>query len=1270
MGIKCSVLRRGKMEANHNQKEEDVSSTVRRKRNSSLQEEDTGAKKTAKETTADENDGSERSRPLVHEQITAAVTSTNHMDPASAFREEKEAAWVDSHRAELIQSVTLVMQIADEMLDRNIIQQEMYDRIRANMTTQDQMRELYRALSCTAAKSAFYKILHNLQPDTCGTEEIIQEAIRRHKEYLRKLSLWDFEDFEKAERSLDTIYTELHIIQGEVVDGQHELCEIEQKTSRQTAEGAKIKCNDLFKKEDTGASGRGKDVKEIRTVMTKGIAGIGKTVSVKKFILDWADGRANQDLDFIFMLPFRELNLVKDDQYSLEMLVKEFQPELKNVAAASIFNNRKVLFILDGLDESQLPLNFKTNTILKDATKKSSVDVLVTNLIRVQHLLPSAHVWITSRPAAVQRIPRRFVDQWTEVRGFSDEQKILYFKRRVEDKTIAERIIGYVTESESLYSMCHIPLFCWIAAKVFEYLLQNTDDVEDENTERPTTLTEMFTHFLLFQLRRAAEKYEHEDESDTEAIVRSNKQFILNLGRLAFEHLAERKFIFTGEDLKRYSIDTDKAAVHSGLCTAIYKEESVLYKRKLYCFVHLTVQEYLAALFVYYSFARKKIDSPSLKKFLLKGSEEELQSILEDEPEALPLDELIEITIANSCERKTGELDMFLRFLVGMSLQSTQNLLQGLIEQKEEHSAVVEEIKTSLINIDLLDCPPERCLNLVHCLTELKDTSIHQTVQQYLEPNHDPENQLTPVQCSALADAILRSSTPLNEFNLMKFRPSTRGIFRLLPAVKNCRIVRITGIHTLVCVLAKPISSALQMPNSVLTELHLTDCTFGNKSPKVMIEGLKNAQCKLEALSLSGSGFTDTECENLASALKSLVTNLRELELSGNVLRGSLLPVLSVGFGCSKLEQLRLNRNPQTAEICQQIVTAISSSSSYLRQLEMSYSNFKDSEMEILSVGLMSSNCPLETLRLSHNKLTERGCETLASALSSKPSRLTELDLSYNELQDSGVRALCGALMSPHCGLRTLRLSFCKVTADGGSSVASALRSDHCSLRELDLSFNHLTDQGVQLLTDIQEDSGCSLERLNVDQNEECWVDLKLLRQYACALTLDPNTAGVSVLLTSENKMAAYVIDDQPYPEHPDRFSNSQVLCKEALSGRHYWEVECDSADVAVAYRSIRRAADSSSEYSLGQNENSWCWTYNRGYLDSTSCVEFLDFPPKQSVIGVYVDQPVGVLSFFEVHSDTLTHLYTVHTAFTEPLHPGFRVDGSVLLHEIKQAQI
>ncbi len=621
--------------------------------------------------------------------------------------------------------------------------------------------------------------------------------MKKHKEYLRRRFQYEFEGTNKDRKdakSLDKIYTELHIIQGESerVNREHEIWEIEDKARSQTAEGTKINCNDIFKStpEDSASTGQDRgEVRAIRTVMTKGIAGIGKTVSVKKFILDWADGRANQDFDFIFVLPFRELNLVIDDQFSLETLVKDFHPELKNIAVARIFSNHKVLFIFDGLDESQLQLNFKTTKRLTDATKESLVDTLVTNLIR-EHLLPSAFVWITSRPGAVQRIPREYVYQWTEVRGFNDPQKIEYFRKRVEDKAVAERIIDNITMSRSLYIMCHIPIFCWIAEQVLVPLLQKMDNTQDENIKIPTTLTEMYTHFLCIQTQVATEKYDKQNESDTEEIFKSNKDFILKLGRMAFEHLKEGKIIFTGNDLKNYGIDLHKAGVYCGLCTEILKEESVFNTRKLYCFVHLTVQEYFAALFVYHSFASKKIDSLSLKDFLLKGSEEELKSILDADPIDLPLDELVEISIANSTQRKTGELDMFLRFLIGMSLQSTQDLLQGLIQQTEEHSAVVDEIRTSLRDIDLGDCSPERCLNLVHCLIELKDSSLHDTVQKYLKPNNDPETQLTPVQCSALADSILMSNTPLDEFNLKKYRPAAKGVFRLVPAMRNSRKAR------------------------------------------------------------------------------------------------------------------------------------------------------------------------------------------------------------------------------------------------------------------------------------------------------------------------------------------------------------------------------------------------------------------------------------------------------------------------------------------------
>uniref|UniRef100_A0A672YAY3 B30.2/SPRY domain-containing protein n=2 Tax=Sphaeramia orbicularis TaxID=375764 RepID=A0A672YAY3_9TELE len=813
--------------------------------------------------------------------------------------------------------------------------------------------------------------------------------------------------------------------------------------------------------------------------------------------------------------------------------------------------------------------------------------------------------------------------------------------------------------SRSLYIMCHIPIFCWIAAKVFEYLLPKMCNTQCESINIPTTLTEMYTHFLVIQMQVATEKYSKDSatESDTEEIFRSNKDFIWRLGRMAYEQLDQGNIIFTKNVLEEYGIDLEKASVNCGLCTEIFKEEeSVFASEKHYCFVHLTVQEYFAALFVYHSFTIKNINSQNLKDFLLKGSEEELQSELEKNPLDLPLDDLLEISIANSTIRKTGELDMFLRFLLGMSLQSTQKLLRGLIKQTENHSGVIESIKTSLLEMDLTSCSPERCLNLVHCLIELKEGSLHGTVQQYLRPDHSPDTQLSPVQCSALADLILMSSTPLDEFNLMKYKPSSKGIFRLIPAVRNCRKARISGVN-LDNWLCEAIASALQMPNSVLTELHLTNNDFCNDLRPV-IEGLRNSQCTLNALSLSGSRLPDAGCEIWGSAIKSLMSNLRELELSDNVLGSSLCCVLSDVRSGPKLETLRLNRNADIATVCEKMVVALTSKTCCLRELELNHTNFKDSEMGILSTGLMSTTCTLEILSVSHNKLTEKCCETLASVLSSKTSKLRYLDLSYNDLHDSGVRMFCSGLRQSNCALTTLRLSFCKVTADGCASLASALSSDHCSLRELDLSFNHLTDQGVKKLTELQQDSHCSLEKLNVDYNDKCWFDLQLLREYACDLTLDPNTAGKKIILSEHHKKAKRVEEKQEYPDHPERFLMYQVLCKEGLSGRHYWEVECVLTDVGVAYKSMDRTGDCSVDYSLGRNEKSWCWCCRGEFYHNNSREEF-GHGSYPTTMGVYLDWPAGILSFFEVFPQKLTHLYTVHTTFTEPLYPGFCLDGT-----------
>ncbi|XP_045077580.1 stonustoxin subunit beta-like, partial [Coregonus clupeaformis] len=290
----------------------------------------------------------------------------------------------------------------------------------------------------------------------------------------------------------------------------------------------------------------------------------------------------------------------------------------------------------------------------------------------------------------------------------------------------------------------------------------------------------------------------------------------------------------------------------------------------------------------------------------------------------------------------------------------------------------------------------------------------------------------------------------------------------------------------------------------------------------------------------------------------------------------------------------------------------------------------------------------------------EEGCSSLVSALRSNPSHLRELDLSNNDLKDSGVKLLSAGLGNPHCKLETLRLSGCLVTEEGCASLVSALKSNPSHLRELDLSYNHPGDSGVRLLSAGLEDPHCRLEKLNVEHGGENRMKPGL-RKYACDLTLDPNTVNIVLSLSEENRKVTCMREEQPHPYHPLRFEGyRQVLCREGLTGRCYWEVEWSGlgAVIGVTYKGINRRGGGD-DCVIGCNDKSWslvCFDISYSAYHNNKFTT-LDVPSSSSNrVGVYLDWPAGTLSFYRVSSDTLTHLNTFHTTFTETLYPGLRV--------------
>uniref|UniRef100_A0A672HGQ4 NACHT domain-containing protein n=2 Tax=Salarias fasciatus TaxID=181472 RepID=A0A672HGQ4_SALFA len=811
----------------------------------------------------------------------------------------------------------------------------------------------------------------------------LQQLLVEYKESLRRRYEHGTEGSDElgGGRLFSTIYSELHIIErlNEELQREPELMQPESASRKESLHHPAIQCQDIFKP-------LAQQQKHIRVVLTSGVAGSGKTFLVHKFTLDWAEGLENQDVGVLVVLSFRELNLMGEQAYSLLTLLRAFHPTFHKVTAEELAVC-KLLFIFDGLDESRLSLDFSSTQLLLDVSQQSSVSGLLTNLIR-GNLLPSARVWITSRPAAAHQIPPSCVDRITEVRGFRDAQKEEYFRKRLSDEELCRKTISHIQTSRSLNTMCGLPVFCWVTAAVLEHMLTT-----EPRGELPQSLNDMYSHFVLVQMQKNRLKHQEGQETSPQEPTEVDGELLLNLSQMDFEHGEKGRVTFQ-DVLEQCGLDLTKDLLYS-VCTQVL----------------LSIREFLAAGDVFFWFASKK---KCVLKSVLTGDDHDFPSLVN----------FLEIMLLKSLRSQKSHLDLFFRFLYGLTLKSNRVLCGSLLGRTRRSPETTKGVLKKLKEISADEMSLDSRINIFRSLTEMRDLSVHQQIQEFLKSKKISDMEFSETHCVGLAHIIQESDLVMEEVHMKEYNTTHGTPWILGPLLRNCRKAVLDGFFMYPSQF-DVIIPALKSDSSHLKHLIIKDFYLLDPAPQFLSAGLESPNCKLETLRLSHCRITETSYPLIFSALKS---------------------------------------NPSLLK--------------HLKHLEISLNALPDSAVEHLCGVLESPLCRLETLELKTCWLSETSCCSLVSALTSNPSLLKNLNLGGNQMPDSAVQQLCGLLENPLCILENLGLTGCLTSETSCSSVTSVLKSNPSLLKHLELNGTNYLYSGVEQLYAFLESPLCRLETL------------------------------------------------------------------------------------------------------------------------------------------------------------------------------------------------
>ncbi|XP_039516275.1 NLR family CARD domain-containing protein 3 [Pimephales promelas] len=446
------------------------------------------------------------------------------------------------------------------------------------------------------------------------------------------------------------------------------------------------------------------DHKPIRTVMMTGIPACGVTVAVNKFLIDWMEEKNNQDFQLVFPMPAKELHLEKGRDLSFLETLSNYFAEAEEIGFLEK-EDCLSLFIIDGIEVCRHKLDFENNEIVTSARQKAPLDAILTSLIKGT-LLPNACVWLTSHVSAAYKIPSNLIDRFVELRGFTDEAKKEYFTKRTTEPELGIKVYNHMKRSKALEIICHLPLFSWMVAFIFERAFRDPD-----YGKHPPGITAFYSQYIVVQMNRAFEKFRGcnvEDQKWRDV----DKTFLEMMGKMAYRMILEGRDWFKVADLKNVSLTYEDLRSREELTTEV-KRASEDVETWVFKFVHVTIQEYMAAMYVYVAFRKHA------KNVFISSQMSWLQGTASKDR---PMIEMYRPAIDRMLASPNGHLDMFLRFLIGLVTPGTEDNLRGYLLNHYHPKAKGTEEVVKYINKKMREnIHPDRHRNLELCLVELEE---------------------------------------------------------------------------------------------------------------------------------------------------------------------------------------------------------------------------------------------------------------------------------------------------------------------------------------------------------------------------------------------------------------------------------------------------------------------------------------------------------------------------------------------------------------------